>query len=84
VLLTPQTIGRFRTAYAAAFGGLDINDPLYESVTNGRRYQGMEHWLPLFHEKLETIFDHVREGAVSLDHSADEAVDAFALKIDFA
>ena len=76
VLLTPQAIGRFRTSYAAAFGGLDINDPLYESVTNGRRYQGMEHWLPLFHEKLETIFDHVGEAAVSLDHSADEAVSA--------
>ncbi len=47
VLLTPEAIGRFRTAYAAAFGGLDISDPLYESVTSGRRYQGMEHWLPL-------------------------------------
>ncbi|WP_368912111.1 transcription-repair coupling factor [Taklimakanibacter deserti] len=76
VLLTPVTIGRFRTSYAAAFGGLDINDPLYESVTNGRRYQGMEHWLPLFHEKLATIFDHVPNGAVSLDHSADEAISA--------
>jgi transcription-repair coupling factor (superfamily II helicase) len=41
VLLTPDAIGRFRTAYAAAFGGLDIADPLYDSVSNGRRYQGM-------------------------------------------
>ena len=45
VLLSPDAIGRFRTGYAAAFGGLDLNDPLYESVTNGRRYQGMEHWM---------------------------------------
>ena len=76
VLLTPEAIGRFRTGYAQAFGGIDINDPLYESVTNGRRYQGMEHWLPLFHERLETLFDHTGDGPVSLDHSADEAVTA--------
>ena len=59
VLLSPEAIGRFRTGYAAAFGGLDLNDPLYESVTNGRRYQGMEHWLPLFHDHLETMLDYL-------------------------
>ena len=29
---------------------------LYEAVSEGRRYPGMEHWLPLFHDRLETIF----------------------------
>jgi len=74
VLLTPETIARFRTGYAAAFGGSGLNDPLYESVTNGRRYQGMEHWLPLFHERLETLFEHLGGAAVSLDSMADDAV----------
>ena len=32
------------------------NDPLYESVSAGRKYQGLEHWLPLFYEKLDTFF----------------------------
>ncbi len=76
ILMTPQTIAHFRAGYAAAFGGIDIHDPLYESVTNGRRYQGMEHWLPLFNDRLETLLDHVEPGAVSLDHSTDEAVKA--------
>jgi transcription-repair coupling factor (superfamily II helicase) len=76
VLLTPPSVGRFRTGYAAAFGGLDLNDPLYESVTNGRRYQGMEHWLPLFHEELETLLDFLPGAPVSLDHAADEAMTA--------
>ncbi len=35
------------------------DDPLYEAVSEGRRYPGMEHWLPLFHERLETLFDYV-------------------------
>ena len=76
VLLTPDAIGRFRKAYAETFGGLDISDPLYESVTAGRRYQGMEHWLPFFHETLETLFDYLDDPVVSLDHTADEAASA--------
>jgi len=76
VLLTPDAIGHFRKAYAEAFGGLDISDPLYESVTAGRRYQGMEHWLPFFHDKLETLFDYLAEPVISLDQSADEAASA--------
>ena len=34
----------------------------------------MEHWLPLFHEHLETLFDYVADAPVSFDHLADEAV----------
>jgi len=73
VLLSAEAISRFRRAYAEAFGGLDISDPLYESVTAGRRYQGQEHWLPLFHERLETLFDYLPDAALSLDHEAEEA-----------
>jgi transcription-repair coupling factor (superfamily II helicase) len=76
VLLNAGSIGRFRKAYAEAFNGIDMTDPLYESVVNGRRYQGMEHWLPLFHDRLETVFDHVAGAAVSLDPQAEEAVTA--------
>jgi transcription-repair coupling factor (superfamily II helicase) len=82
VLLSPDAIARFRRNYAEAFGGIDIADPLYESITSGRRYQGMEHWLPLFHDKLETLFDHVGEVAVSLDTEADPAVAARQEQID--
>ncbi len=76
VLLSPDSIGRFRKGYAEAFGGIDISDPLYESVTSGRRYQGMEHWLPLFHDHLGTLFDYVPDCVLSLDYEADEAVTA--------
>ncbi|MCB1379532.1 MAG: DEAD/DEAH box helicase, partial [Alphaproteobacteria bacterium] len=74
VLLTPDSIGRFRKAYAESFGGLDIADPLYESVTSGRRYQGMEHWLPFFHAQLETVFDYLVDPVISLDSNADDAI----------
>ncbi|HEY7749212.1 MAG TPA: transcription-repair coupling factor [Aestuariivirgaceae bacterium] len=76
VILNAQTIAKFRTSYAAQFGGVDLDDPLYEAVTSSRRYQGMEHWLPLFYDKLESIFDYVGNPVVSLDHLAEDAISA--------
>jgi transcription-repair coupling factor (superfamily II helicase) len=73
VQVKPDTIARFRTGYSAAFGA-GHNDPLYESVTAGRRAPGMEHWLALFYEQLETLFDHVGDGPVALDHLAEDAI----------
>ena len=64
----------FRTRYVEQFGAVTGDDPLYEAVSAGQRYPGMEHWLPLFHEHLETLFDYVPGAPVSFDHLADEAV----------
>ncbi len=64
----------FRARYVEMFGGAKGDDPLYEAVSAGRRYPGMEHWLGLFHETLETLFDYVAGAPVSFDHLAEEAV----------
>jgi transcription-repair coupling factor (superfamily II helicase) len=64
----------FRTRYVALFGGNTGDDPLYEAISSGRRYQGQEHWLPFFHPSLETLFDYLPGVGVSFDHMADEAV----------
>ncbi|MEE8189107.1 MAG: transcription-repair coupling factor, partial [Kiloniellales bacterium] len=76
VLLTPETIERFRGGYLRAFGAVRGEDPLYESISAGRVYTGMEHWLPLFYGRLETLFDYLPGAAVTLDHQAEEARDA--------
>ncbi len=65
----------FRTRYVELFGGATGDDPLYEAVSSGRRYQGQEHWLPLFHPALETLFDYAPNAGVSFDHMADEAIE---------
>ena len=75
VLLNPQSIARFRAAYRRAFGAVTGEDPLYEAVSAGRRYPGIEHWLPLFHDGLETVFDYVPDGPVVLDHRVEQARD---------
>src|SRR5262249_40669649 len=50
--LTSETIRRFRLGYVEAFGATTPDDLLYQAVSEGRRYPGMEHWLPLFHTRL--------------------------------
>ena len=62
------------SATSSLFGAADRDDLLYQSASEGRRYVGMEHWLPLFSDGLETLFDHVGDAPVVLDHLADEAV----------
>jgi transcription-repair coupling factor (superfamily II helicase) len=63
----------FRSRYVELFGGNTGDDPLYEAVSAGQRYPGQEHWLPLFHEHLETLFDYLPNVSVSFDQMADEA-----------
>ena len=67
-------VALFRSRYVELFGGATGDDPLYEAISAGHRYAGEEHWLPLFHETLETLFDYVGDAPVSFDHLADEAV----------
>jgi transcription-repair coupling factor (superfamily II helicase) len=75
VLLDAGAVTRFRSGYLAAFGAPG-DDPLYATVSEGGRRGGMEHWLPLFYERLETLFDYLPDGAlVGVDHLAREARD---------
>ncbi|MES1990509.1 MAG: transcription-repair coupling factor [Pseudomonadota bacterium] len=73
ILLEDEVIRSFREKYRAAFGAATDNDPLYEAVSNGRKHQGMEHWLPLFHDHLDTLFDFIPDAFVTLDAQVEEA-----------
>ncbi|TWG59406.1 transcription-repair coupling factor [Aminobacter sp. J44] len=83
VSLTPDTISRFRRAYIEAFGAPSRDDALYAAVSEGRRFAGMEHWLPLFYEEMETVFDYLPDAPVIFDHLAHEAIaERYALIVD--
>ncbi|MBL8573304.1 MAG: transcription-repair coupling factor [Hyphomicrobiaceae bacterium] len=74
VTLVPDTIARFRTGYVARFGTSNRDDLLYQAVSEGRRHAGIEHWLPLFHGGLATIFDYCPAAPFVIDTRTDEAV----------
>ena len=54
------------------FGGV-TGDPLLEAVSAGRAFPGMEHWLPLFHEQMATVFDYLTDFRIADDHMLAEA-----------
>ena len=73
-LLDDETIKRFRGRYREMFGANATQDPLYEAVSEGRRLAGMEHWLPLFEEKLATLFDYLGDDdVIVIDSGAQSA-----------
>lgn len=71
--LDSEAIRRFRAGYVATLGAVTGDDPLYAAVSEGRKHAGMEHWLPLFHDKMETLFDYVPDGLISFDAQVEEA-----------
>jgi transcription-repair coupling factor (superfamily II helicase) len=71
--LTADTIRLFRTGYVAAFGAAGPDDMLYEAVSEGRRTAGLEHWLPLFHKSLETLFDYLEATPIAIEPLAEDA-----------
>ena len=76
-LLDEETIKRFRSRYREKFGATATQDPLYQALSGGRRMAGMEHWLPLIEERLETLFDHLGEDDLVIrDAGADKALEA--------
>jgi len=71
--LVTETIRRFRTGYVAEFGVAGPDDLLYAAVSEGRRHPGMEHWLPLFHTQMETLFDYLPGTPLALEHLDEDA-----------
>jgi transcription-repair coupling factor (superfamily II helicase) len=75
VTLTPETISRFRKNYLSLFGASTRDDALYAAVSEGRRYAGMEHWLPMFYDRLDTVFDYLKGFRLVTDHTVREAAE---------
>ncbi|MGF1462428.1 MAG: transcription-repair coupling factor [Maricaulaceae bacterium] len=82
VQLDDAAISRFRRGFVARFGAA-MDDPIYSAVSAGARPQGVEHWLPLFYERTDTVFDYVGPDAlIALDHQALDARDERLALID--
>jgi transcription-repair coupling factor (superfamily II helicase) len=73
VILDEAAITRFRQNYRIEFGAAGNDDPLYEAVSAGRKQAGMEHWLPFFHDTLETLFDYLPGVPVTQDDQVTPA-----------
>lgn len=71
--LISESVSLFRTKYRALFDK-QPDDYLYESVSNKIKVQGLEHFLPLFHEKLATLFDYLPNASISYDFQTQQCI----------
>jgi transcription-repair coupling factor (superfamily II helicase) len=79
VILNENTIKNFRSAYREAFGADFSGDEIYEAVSNGQKYIGIENWLPFFYdEPLPTLFDYLPRARIAVSDSISEAAQAKA------
>lgn len=76
VILTEASVAHFRSSYRALFGAVTGPDALYESVTGGARFPGVEHWLGLFYPRLFSLFEYLPEAPVVFDYQSFEAIDS--------
>jgi transcription-repair coupling factor (superfamily II helicase) len=84
-LMDEDAIRRFRSQYRELFDATATGDPLYQAVSEGRRLAGMDHWLPLFEERLDTLFEHLGDdllvlrdaAAVAAGEARREAIDDY-------
>ena len=75
VVLDENTIRNFRSRYREEFGANGLKDELYEAVSAGQKYIGMENWLPLFYESpLPSIFDYLPNALIFCGRDYEEAL----------
>ena len=72
-LLTPESISLFRSRYRELFDK-QAGDSFYDAVSEGRYIQGLEHFLPLFHEHLVPLWDYLPQAKIVFDFQAPDAL----------
>jgi transcription-repair coupling factor (superfamily II helicase) len=76
--LDEQGITSFRRAFRTLFPGNPNQCPIYESVSKGQSFGGLEYYLPLFFEKTATFFDFLpSHSTICLVESTQESADQF-------
>jgi transcription-repair coupling factor (superfamily II helicase) len=82
VSLNDLTIEMFRKNFNQTFGSQRKKIKIYESITEGITYPGMEHWLPFFYNTTDTIFDYLNNPLILLDSLYEDSLDSFIETID--
>ena len=72
--LSDDSIALFRQKYRNLFGTMIAGDEVYETVSAGNNFLGIENWLCLFYPELVTLFDYVKDFTVTFSYQADVSV----------
>lgn len=73
ILFAEETQSLFRVRYLEELGS-PAGDPMYEAARAEIRRQGLEGWLPLFHQRMDTLFEYIGPNAlIGMGYLAPEA-----------
>lgn len=78
-ILNSKTILNFKNNFLKYFGVNHANNPLYNSITEGRKFHGYEQLSPLFFEEMVTLIDYLPGASVIYDSFALQAIDEYHL-----
>lgn len=82
VVLNSESILQFCKSFQKNFGLDSADHPLYEAIEGGRKYPGMEHYLPCFYDHLNDIFDYFSPTSIICDHHFHDNLDKYLKSID--
>jgi transcription-repair coupling factor (superfamily II helicase) len=74
IILNDESRELFSQNFRRSFGIKACDDPLYRAIIEGRKYPGMENWLPLFYDGLDTIFDYQEFDLVIFDYLTKQSI----------
>ncbi|XVN43594.1 MAG: transcription-repair coupling factor [Candidatus Rickettsia vulgarisii] len=74
VIINPETISNFRDNYLKSFGVNNTNIPLYESIIDGRKFQGYEHLSTLFYHSFNNLDDYLNQPVIIYDNLSLQAI----------
>lgn len=65
--LNATNIDNFKRKFVANFGVNHISSAIYNSISNGMRYNGYEYLGPLFYQKMNNLYDYLDQRIIIYD-----------------
>jgi transcription-repair coupling factor (superfamily II helicase) len=72
ILLNAKYIERFKENFIKNFGVTTAGkEPVFDAVCEGRKYIGFENYIPLFYDRLDTVFDYCVGATITFEHDVE-------------
>lgn len=73
-ILSPDTINNFRNNYLRQFGVNQAKIPLYQALTEGKKFIGYEHLMPLLYNQHSFLLDYLDSPLVIYDRLSIQVI----------
>ncbi|PQM63831.1 MAG: transcription-repair coupling factor [Rhodobacteraceae bacterium] len=75
VTLSKERVEEFRKNYRKNIGKIDLDDSIYNLVSQNILPEGIEHWLSFFYSKIESVLCYLKDFTISFDTNFDNSLE---------